>query len=175
MNLMVPCQSISPFILFIKPIPHGHPSVMLFTGTLNFQPDQFVFPALGWAWLLGFTGDVPPWGRSVQQGFMMIILRQTLRPSAKHTAFRLSMLRFASLKPLTSPNLSLSSLGLQACLLLHKEHWVHYTERSCPPTTARSSPPTSLLFPDLFPSHQSGLPCLRHASRSSFYFLRKPT
>lgn len=80
---------------------------------------------------------------------------------------------FTSLEPLTSPNLSLSSLGLQACLLLHKEHWVHYTERSCPPTNKRSSPPTSLLFPDLFPSHQSGLPCL-HASWCSFYFLRKP-
>lgn len=89
---MISCWSISPFILVIKPTSHDHHSIMLSRRTLNFQLDHFVWLALGWAWLPGFTGDVAPWGSSVQQGFVIFILRQILWPSAEHTTFLLSML-----------------------------------------------------------------------------------
>lgn len=73
---MVSCQSISPFSLVIKPISHDHHSIMLSMRTLNFQLDHFVWLALGWAWLLGFTRDVPPWGRSVHPQTDPMTIRQ---------------------------------------------------------------------------------------------------
>lgn len=124
--------------------------------------------------VLGVTEDVPPWGRSVHQGCMVTILRPT-PPLSIHPTLPLCFLStlpstpFFSCLPQTSdrPHPSLSSLGVQPCLLLHREHCVHYTEQSYPPTTKHSSQPTSCLFPGLFslPPIRSACP---HASKSIF-------
>lgn len=76
---MVPCQSISLFILSIKPITHDHHSIMLFMSTLNFQLDHFVFSCSGLGMVAWFSwGMCKPMGQICSTGFVVIILRQTL-------------------------------------------------------------------------------------------------
>lgn len=118
MNPEAPRQSISYFLSLFSSLFNLYHKVhcsLRFNQNSRLPAPPLLF--LLWAdTVLGVTGDVPPWGRSLHQGFMVAILRPTpplpIHPTC-HFAFcqlchALSSLA-AFLRHLTTPSLSLIS------------------------------------------------------------------